>query len=190
MKEEILSVREMETHDVPLVVNYWHSLSSSDMMIMGVDVNKIPPSEQFSGYLLDQIATPIEKRNSYGVIWLVNDLPVGHSNTNPAEFGKEAFMHLHLWKNDSRRKGMGTEFLRMTLPYFFRNLKLKDLYCQPYALNPAPHRTLEKLGFEFVKEYITTPGSLNFEQPVKLWRMSNDRFSSMYNMDDRKGNKI
>jgi hypothetical protein len=48
-------------------------------------------------------------------------------------------------------------------------------------LNPAPHKALEKLGFEFEKEYITVPGSINFEQPVKRWGLSYDTYNKIYN---------
>jgi RimJ/RimL family protein N-acetyltransferase len=64
----------------------------------------------------------------------------------------------------------------MTLPLFFERLQLKKLYCEPYALNSAPNKSLEKVGFEFIKEYITIPGSLNFEQPVKRWELSYEKF--------------
>jgi len=73
-------------------------------------------------------------------------------------------MHLHLWNAASRKKGIGSQLVKMSLKYFFENLKLKRLFCEPYALNPAPNKTLEKTGFDFVKEYITIPGAFNFEQ--------------------------
>jgi RimJ/RimL family protein N-acetyltransferase len=60
-------------------------------------------------------------------------------------------MHLHLWYPDKRIKGMGVQLVKKSLPYFFNNLHLKTLYCEPYALNPAPNKTLPKVGFEFVK---------------------------------------
>ncbi len=63
----------------------------------------------------------------------------------------------------------------MSLPFFFKNLQLKNVFCEPYALNPAPNRTLEKVGFECLEEYVTVPGYLNFEQPVKRWRMSREQ---------------
>jgi RimJ/RimL family protein N-acetyltransferase len=68
----------------------------------------------------------------------------------------------------------------MTLPYFFDSLQIKRLYSEPYALNEAPNKTLERAGFELEKEYITTPGSLNFEQPVKRWVMTKERFAALY----------
>ena len=87
-------------------------------------------------------------------------------------------MHLHIWKNNFREKGIGTELVKLTIPYFFEKLKLKRLLCEPYSKNPSPHKTIEKVGFRFVKEYITTPGWINFEQPVKQWMITPDMISS------------
>ena len=71
-------------------------------------------------------------------------------------------------------RGMGVEFVRLSINYFFNNYKLQKLYCEPYAFNPAPNKTLAKAGFRFVKNYRTTPGWLNFEQEVCLWEMSRE----------------
>jgi hypothetical protein len=46
-------------------------------------------------------------------------------------------------------------------------------------LNPAPNRTLERVGFSFVRQYIGVPGSINFEQEVSLWEMSRDMFDAL-----------
>ena len=91
-------------------------------------------------------------------------------------------MHLHMWNSGLRKKGHGTTFIKMTLPWYFEKYHLQSLYCEPYALNPAPNKTMEKAGFEFVKEYVTIPGRFNFEQPVKLWKMSYDRFKQINNL--------
>lgn len=88
-------------------------------------------------------------------------------------------MHLHIWNADVRKKGMGTELVKKTLLYFFRNLKLKRLFCEPNAFNIAPNKTLEKSGFIFVKNYVTIPGWLNFEQPVNLWELTYDDFKEI-----------
>jgi len=89
-------------------------------------------------------------------------------------------MHLHLWHSTQRQKGLGAELVKLTLPYYFNKLKLKKLYSEPYALNPAPNKTFEKLGFELMKEYITIPGYLNFQQPVKQWLLTRERFNELY----------
>jgi len=74
-------------------------------------------------------------------------------------------------------RGMGSQLVKMSLPYYFEKMKLQTLFCQPYALNPAPNRTLEKAGFEFVKKYSTTPGAICFEQEVNLWKMEREDYA-------------
>jgi RimJ/RimL family protein N-acetyltransferase len=148
---------------------------------MGVDLNKMPGRDEWKQMLTEQLSQSYEEKKSYCIIWQVDNKPVGHSNINKIIFGEEAYMHLHIWYPDIRKKSFGTTFIKMTLPWFFEKYKLKKLYCEPYALNPAPNKILEKVGFEFVKEYVTTPGWLNFEQPVKLWVMSYSRFKKLNN---------
>lgn len=174
MSNDTLSVREIQSRDIPCIIDYW--LGSDDVFLrdMGVDITKIPARGQWESMLSEQLSQPYEEKKSYCMIWEVNGAAAGHSNVNKIIFGKEAFMHLHLWHNNTRKKGAGSMFVKMTLPYFFENLKLDKLYCEPYALNPAPNKTLEKTGFTFVKNYITTPGWINFEQPVNLWELSRE----------------
>jgi RimJ/RimL family protein N-acetyltransferase len=88
-------------------------------------------------------------------------------------------MHLHLWNSSARQKEADAALVKLTLPFFFENLRLKDLFCEPYALNPAPNKTLAKTGFEFVKEYITIPGALNFEQPVYRWQLTYEKYKTL-----------
>jgi len=85
-------------------------------------------------------------------------------------------MHLHLWYTGRRKKGIGTLLIKMALPYFFQKYQLKKLICEPYAFNPAPNKTLEKVGFKFIKTYVTIPGSITFEQKVNRWEMSLEDF--------------
>lgn len=175
----MLSVRPLQHSDIPLFLNYWFESDESFLTGMGLDVSKLPAKEQFQSMLEKLLATPIEQRMSYAIVWLKDGEPIGHSNTNPTTFGEEAKMHLHIWNAAERKSGLGTQLVKLTLPYYFNDLQLKTLWCEPYALNPAPHKTLEKVGFEIVKEYITTPGPFNFEQPVKQWRMTRERFDSL-----------
>jgi RimJ/RimL family protein N-acetyltransferase len=143
---------------------------------MGVDLKKIPTRTSLTSMLKDQIKTDIEEKKSYALIWELDGLPVGHSNVNEIEFGHQAIMHLHLWQSSYRKRGIGTEFVKKSLPYYFENLQLEKLLCQPYALNLAPNRTLEKAGFTFVKKIKTIPGYLNFEQEVNIWKLSRKQF--------------
>ena len=175
----ILSVRELEERDIVPLSRYWFTAEPSFLIGMGVDLAKMPKEEDWMNMLAEQIRAPIEKKQSYCIIWEMDNVPVGHSNINKIIVGQEAAMHLHLWKSGVRKQGMGTQLVKMTIPYFFKNYELQTLYCEPYALNPAPHKTLERVGFEFVKEYVTVPGWINFEQPVRRWEMSKTLFDKL-----------
>jgi RimJ/RimL family protein N-acetyltransferase len=169
MDEKNLSVRELHSEDIDQIISYWLNSDPEFMKGMGVDISKIPDREQWNMMLSEQLNQAYHDKKSYCMIWLVDEIPVGHSNVNKIIFGKEAFMHLHLWKPDARTKGYGLKFVKLTLPWFFKNLNLQTLYCEPYALNPAPNKTLEKIGFKFLRSYTCIPGWLNFEQEVNLW---------------------
>ena len=176
----IFSARAIQPDDIPPLIDYWLDASEEFLRGMGADIHKIPPREEWEKMLREQISQRLDKKKSYCIIWLADNKPVGHSNVNKIVFGEEAYMHLHLWNAGIRKAGMGAEFLKLTIPIFFKDLQLENLYCEPYALNPAPNKTLAKLGFRFIKEYITTPGWLNFEQPVNLWLLTREDFKNIY----------
>ena len=179
MNNNSLSAREIQEPDISAIVDYWLNAESSFLVTMGVDISKIPARNQLVQALSTQLNTSYEKKKAYCIIWEIDGQPIGHCNTNPVTFGQEAAMHLHIWNAVNRKKGIGHELVKMTLPYFFNNLQLKKLYSEPYALNPAPNKTLEKVGFELEKEYVTIPGPLNFEQPVKRWVMNLEKFNTL-----------
>ncbi len=167
----MLAVRVLQKEDIPYLSRYWLQNEPSFMVGMGVDLDQLPAEEDFRKMLLEQIKLPIREKRSYAIIWELDGQPIGHCNVNQIIFGKSAFMHLHLWNSGHRQKGMGLQLLKMTIPHFFKDLQLQELFCEPYAENPAPNKAVEKLGFTFVKRHICVPGSLNFEQEVNRWRL-------------------
>ncbi|MEJ8755899.1 GNAT family protein [Pontibacter sp. H259] len=174
-----LSVRELQEQDISLIADYWLKSEPEHLVGMGVDLEKLPTREQVTQMLQSQIAAPLNSKQSYCLIWEVDGQVVGHCNVNKIVFGQEAYMHLHLWNGVNRKRGLGSELVKLSLPYFFEMLQLEMLYCEPYALNPAPNKTLEKVGFTFEKEYTTVPGAINFEQPVYRWAMSYEKYKSL-----------
>ncbi|RYY66613.1 MAG: N-acetyltransferase [Chitinophagaceae bacterium] len=176
----MLRVRELLHTDIPFIVRYWTESSPEHLQAMGVDLAKVPPAEALAANLRRQLETPLEEKVAYCLIGELDGIPAGHCNTNPTQFGGDAYMHLHLWTPAHRGQGLGTQMVTGALPYFFGKLQLQRLWSQPYALNAAPNKTLEKAGFLFDKEYVTVPGSLNFEQPVKQWLMTRERFNTRY----------
>lgn len=176
---ESLAVREVQAEDIDLIADYWLESDSVFLVSMGVDLEKLPTREGLRTMLTHQIHSKMAEKMSYALIWLSDGEPIGHSNVNSIQFGESAFMHLHLWKPETRKRGIGTTLVKKSLPYFFENLKLKVLFCEPYALNPAPNRTLEKVGFVFEKKYRTIPGSLNFEQDVNRWKLTREKYEGI-----------
>ena len=174
-----LTVRELHPTDIPNIASYWVDSPPEHLLSMGVDLAKVPDREAFTGMLAHQLALPLQEKQAYALIWLVNGTPAGHCNVNPIQFGEEAKMHLHFWHAGHRQRGMGTALVRLSLPWFFRELALKRLICEPYAHNPAPNKTLARLGFAFERQYTTIPGSINTEQEVKRWVLTREAFEAM-----------
>jgi RimJ/RimL family protein N-acetyltransferase len=166
-----LAVRELTVADIIPLLNYWYTATPEYLMSMGADINLLPKRKDFEASLKKQLETDYPYKQAYAIIWLMDGNAVGHCNVNKIDFGNEAHMHLHMWNPHSRKKGMGAELVKMSLPFFFKNLQLIKLICEPYSKNIAPNKTLAKAGFTFIKNYVTTPGALNFEQEVSRWEV-------------------
>ncbi len=177
--ESKLSIRELTLTDLPKILDYWFTASDAHLEGMGVDLNKMPDRKDFTAGLTNQINLPINEKNAFCVIWEIDGKAIGHCNTNPTIFGDQANFHLHIWYPENRRQGHGLSLLRMSIAAFFYRLQLKKLVCEPYALNPAPNRAMEKLGFTFIREYTTIPGSINKEQVVKRWEMVREEYEQV-----------
>jgi RimJ/RimL family protein N-acetyltransferase len=171
-----LVVREIVENDIEQIANYWLTSKPEFLTSMGVDLKKLPSREMLFTSLTGQINSDYRFKDSYALIWEIDGKSVGHSNVNKIIFGNEAYMHLHLWHNEFRRKGIGSELLKKSLQFYFENLQLQTLYSEPYAINQAPNKTLEKIGFKFEKRYTTIPGSINFEQEVNRWALTKTQF--------------
>ncbi len=174
-----IEVREITEEDIDLIADYWLKSDPDFLISMGVDLNKLPSREHLSEILATQIKLPDPKKASLALIAQIKGIAGGHCNVNNIVFGKEATMHLHLWQSKNRMKGHGTQMVCRSLPIFFERLKLETIWCEPYAINPAPNRTLDRIGFEFVKKYVTIPGSLNFEQEVNRYKLTKVRLEKI-----------
>jgi len=165
----ILTVREFQKTDFRLIVEYFNPSRSKFLRGMGIDPTKQQTEEKRIDDLNTDFKKSLKEKESFYLIWLINNKPIGHTRINKISYGEEAYMHLHIWNDEFRKMGLGTHFLKDSIPYFFKYFKLKRLYCQPYSLNPAPNKTLIKLGFKFVKNYETVPAPICFKQTVNLY---------------------
>jgi RimJ/RimL family protein N-acetyltransferase len=172
--DETRRARPMLLSDAHVIIDYFHSASPEFLNGLGVDPSRLPPRAQWQARFEHLFALPIEERNFFGIIWEIDGRAAGWSSADKIVFGQEAYMHLHVLDADRRRAGNGTFFVRESAKIYFDTLRISRLYCEPYAFNVAPNRTLQAAGFKHVKTHETVPGPLNFHQPVTRWVLERD----------------
>ena len=165
-----LRVREMELAETGLRIAYFHEASDDHLRTLGVDRALLPTPAAWRDAYERDFARPIEERDSFCLVWELDEVVVGFSSTDQITFGEQAFMHLHILDRGHRRSGMGTVFVRMSALVYFEALHLTRLFCQPNAFNVAPNRTLQRAGFryDFTRDGMA-PSSINFPQPITRW---------------------
>ena len=164
-----LTVREMTASETGIVIDYFQQATPEFMETLGVDPTRFPPANLWRERMQNQIELPIERRAAVLMLWLSDERPVGFSTADKIIFGEQANMHLHVIDAGHRNSGIGAACVRLTVDLYFARLKLQRLFCEPYAFNVAPNRTLQKAGFKYLKTHMTVPGPLNFHQAVNRW---------------------
>src|SRR5438045_7434412 len=145
---EEMDVRPFSSReDYELMLDYFYKADDSFLRGMGVDRLKLPNRDEWLDALLVDHERPDDERERFYLLWIFGREKVGHSSINKIVFGTQSFIHLHLWKAQLRRAGLGTEFVRRSANFYFERFNLQKLVCEPLADNPAPNRGLEKLGF-------------------------------------------
>lgn len=174
-----ISVREFIASDIENIVDYFFYAEKDFLKGMGAEKDKLPKREKWIQNLQSELAKPNKEKGYYYIIWLLDNTPVGHSNVNHISFGESAKMHLHLWKGEKRKSGLGLKFLKMTIPLYFEKFELKKLICEPYSENIAPNMTLKKIGFNLIRTYETIPGMINFRQRVNRYELTKEQLSNI-----------
>jgi RimJ/RimL family protein N-acetyltransferase len=158
-----------DRRDYERMVDYFLNADDTFLKGMGVDTSKLPQREAWIEAVLIDHERDDEEKDRFYLAWVYQGTPVGHSSINQIKVGEEAFIHLHLWVERLRKAGLGSQFFAASAAAFMSRFRLKRLYCEPYAENPAPNRVVLKSGFRFVKRYRTTPGNITFEQDVNQY---------------------
>jgi RimJ/RimL family protein N-acetyltransferase len=164
-----LVIREMALEEVGLVIDYFHGSTPEHLEMLGVDPTRLPSRDDWRARYAADYERPVERRSTVLVIWELDGAAVGFSTSDKIIYGEQAHMHLHLVEADRRGTGVGSACVRQTVELYFGVLALKRLFCEPNAFNVAPNRTLQSVGFSYVKTYNTVPGHLNYHQAVTRW---------------------
>ena len=172
--DETRRARPMQLSETDIIIDYFQSASPEYLNTLGVDPSRLLERAQWKARFEQRFALPIEERNFFAIIWEIDGHTAGWSSADKIVFGEEAYMHLHILDPERRRAGNGTFFVRESAKIYFDTLRISRLYCEPYAFNVAPNRTLQAAGFKYVKTHMTVPGPLNFHQPVTRWVLERD----------------
>jgi RimJ/RimL family protein N-acetyltransferase len=166
-----LTVREMMSSEVDVIIEYFQNSTPEHLEMLGVDPTRLLPLENWGERMRQDCTLPVDQRARVLVVWLSHERPVGFSTCDKITFGEQANMHLHVTDAERRHQGIGVECVRRSVDIYFDRLKLKRLFCEPNAFNVAPNRTLQKAGFKYLKTHMTVPGPFNFHQAVTRWVM-------------------
>jgi RimJ/RimL family protein N-acetyltransferase len=153
------------------MVDYFTQSTDEFLRGMGIDPLKVPSRESWLEEVWEDHHRPGPEKDRFYLVWIYDGELVGHSSINKIQWGEEGSIHLHLWKPELRKNGIGSEFFRRSIDFYFRELGLKKVYCEPYAENAAPNKVLPRLGFTLVSTYKTIPGKTCFVQNVNRWEL-------------------
>jgi RimJ/RimL family protein N-acetyltransferase len=167
--EGSLSIRPMQLDDFAVRVAYFHGATDEYLARLGVDRSRLPDPGEWRARFAANLALPLEQRAEYGVVWELDATFVGFSTADRIQFGEEAHMHLHIVDPERRAAGLGAQFVRLTAAHYCDALRLARLYCEPNAFNVPPNRTLQSVGFRYLRSRRCRPTPVNTYQTTTIW---------------------
>src|ERR1700677_2574776 len=149
----LLSLRPLIEQDIPHILRYWFDQTDSELLQMGVERSKLTSEQEFAQYLKDICDTPLDKAQTYFLVWLIDNKPVGYNALKDIFHHELGHMHLHMWDPGHRGKGYGARLFCMAALEFYRLFNLKIILCEPRSSNPTPNKMLTKVGFKKWRTY-------------------------------------
>lgn len=154
MTSETLEVRPFcSAAEYEAMIDYFLLAEDALLCGMGVERNRLPPKDEWLREVLADHEVPDDKKDRFYLAWIYNAQQIGHSSINKIRVGEGAYFHLHLWHPHLRKAGLGTEFSRRSVQFYFERFRLKRLFSEPFAENLAPNKVLPRLGFKFIQRY-------------------------------------
>jgi trans-aconitate 2-methyltransferase len=176
-----LRVRPWLREDIPRIVRYWKTLSTADAERMGCDLSRFPTSEEYERILTRQFETPENQATAFYSVWLVEGSAVGHSSLKDIEYGIRGSMHLHMWDESKRGKGLGGRLFCLSAMDFYERFQLREIVCEPNAANPFPNRMLQKVGFPLKGIRFGRSSDLGVEQELNTYAITRQAAESYFN---------
>ena len=171
MKLDTLNVRSMQKGDAIEIIKYLYNLSASDIERMGLDRENFPDAAQMLAELQVIAESPFGSLDCAYLVWEVSAVPVGFSSLKDIAPGESGGMHLHMWKEAERGKGMGGGLFCKSALEFYRAYNLKMIICEPRADNSLPNRMLQKVGFPLTGSRFGRSSALSAETRLNTYEI-------------------
>jgi RimJ/RimL family protein N-acetyltransferase len=169
------TVKPLTGIELKKVVDYFLNFTPDEDLMAGANRKNYPSRKTWIKRLLEDTQKHITKRQFFYLGWFLDKKLIGHCNINKIAFGKEAYIHLHLWERKLRRQGLATHFLVQATRFYFKNFRLQKISCEPKSDNTASKKVLEKCGFILQDTYITKPSMLSIEHEVSRYELLGPR---------------
>jgi RimJ/RimL family protein N-acetyltransferase len=150
-------------------VDYFHDASEAYLAGMGADRGLLPARDAWLRSIAEDLGRDDRRKKTCYVAWVYRMELVGHSSISHIRFGEDAHIHLHIWKEELRNSGLGSQLVERSARMFMHRFQLKRIVCEPWAGNPAPNKTVVKAGFKLERTYRTKPGTIQPEQVVNRY---------------------
>jgi hypothetical protein len=95
--------------------------------MLGVDRTLLPSRQAWRAIYDADFARPITERELYTLAWERGERIIGFSSLDQIAYGEQAFMHLHILAGLDRRRGMGTELVKLSAAAYFQTFELQRL---------------------------------------------------------------
>ena len=161
----------MQKGDAIEITQYLYNSPSSDVERMGLDRENFPDAAQMLAELQRIAQAPFGSLDCAYLVWEVSAVPIGFSSLKdivPAQFGG---MHLHIWKEAERGKGMGGALFCKSALEFYRAYNLQMIICEPRADNSLPNRMLQKVGFPLTGSRFGRSSALSAETRLNFYEI-------------------
>ena len=151
-------------------LNYWFLSDRSFLHSIGIDIDQLPAAKDLRNKLKAEIPLPDKEQQTHIAIVLEGSRACGHLELRNLSFGSSAIIELHIWNNEDRHKGLGTELIDLIPSQIMFRFELKSLIAQAYASNPAANQLCLKAGFQYIAQEMLQPSPWHFKQAINQYQ--------------------
>jgi trans-aconitate methyltransferase len=148
---------------------------------MGCDLSRFPTGEEYVQILTRQFESPENQTTASYSMWLVDGIVIGFSSLKDIEYGIRGSMHLHMWDEAKRGKGLGGRLFCLSAVDFYERFLVREIVCEPSATNPLPNRMLQKVGFPLLGSRFGRSSDLGEEQQLNTYSITREAATSYLN---------